>query len=412
MTTDIKFACSSCGQRMLVEAEAAGLAIDCPYCATQVTIPKLGALHDREYPAPTAPQREGLRTTSAPRGDAPAKDEYLDPELATLRQELLEASIQATRLEGELTDARAAAEKLRGELKTAAKEKRDLVKKLTAHEAQLAEGQAALAALRTENHTLTARLAALELEREKLATDLRARELELTAERDSHATTQSDRLATARQLEALKTRASQLETDLASARADLAAAQKKQAKLAAAEGELAAARRQLTQRGEELATRQRDLAKAREEIAALQRSLTENSAGQELLATRDELATTRQQRDSLTAQARQLTADLAAVEAARRERDEQLKALRAELDEARRRAEATGEVRLRQDNEVLRGIIARQNTELEQRHVQIVRLKRARFGVRLAYAAFAIALLGLAVWAVKVVPHFGALLKF
>jgi chromosome segregation ATPase len=390
---------------MLVEAEAAGMAIDCPYCATSVTIPTLGAIHDRAYSAPAAPPREGRRTTPAPRGEASVRDDFLDPELATLRQELIEASVQSTRLEGELADARAATEKLRGELKTAGKEQRALAKKLAACEAQLAEGQTALAALRTENHTLTARLAALELEREKLATDLRAREVELAAERDSHATTQSDRLAAARELETLKTRTARLETDLASARADLAAAEKTQANLATAERELSAARGRITQL-------ESDLAQARAETASLQRSLAENSAGQELLAARAALTATGQERDSLKAQAGQLTADLAAAEAARRERDEQIRALRADLDEARRRAEATGEVRLRQDNEVLRGIIARQNAELEQRHIQIVRLKRARFGVRLAYAGFALALLGLAAWAVKVVPQFGALLKF
>jgi hypothetical protein len=44
--------------------------------------------------------------------------------------------------------------------------------------------------------------------------------------------------------------------------------------------------------------------------------------------------------------------------------------------------------------------------------MQVARLKRARFGVRLAYAGFAIALVGIAAWAIKVVPQLGSLLKF
>jgi hypothetical protein len=82
--------------------------------------------------------------------------------------------------------------------------------------------------------------------------------------------------------------------------------------------------------------------------------------------------------------------------------------------EARRRAEAASEARLRQDNEVLRGIIARQNSELEQKHAQLVRLKRARLGVRLAYASFALGLVLVAAWAIRTVPglQLSSFLKF
>ncbi|HET6409378.1 MAG TPA: hypothetical protein VFG14_15935, partial [Chthoniobacteraceae bacterium] len=60
--------------------------------------------------------------------------------------------------------------------------------------------------------------------------------------------------------------------------------------------------------------------------------------------------------------------------------------------------------------EVLRGIIARQNAELEQKHVQLVRLKRARLGVQFAYLLFAIALAAIVIWAVKTVPKLNNLL--
>jgi chromosome segregation ATPase len=407
-TTDIKFACSSCGQRMLVDAEAAGMAVDCPHCAASMTIPKLGALHDRQYPNSPTRKRDSLLSgvgPSAPRESAPAKDDFIDPELTTLRQELLEASVQATRLESELADARTEADKLRHEFKTATKDQRDRTKKAT-------ETQRALDTLRAEKEAMAARLANVEAERDQAAANLRVRELELNDERAQHVITQGDRTTTARELEALKATAAQLETNLVTARAGVAAGEKAAQKLAVTERELSDTRNRFARTEADLNARQIDLAKANDEVASLRRSLAENTVGKELIATREELAATGKERDNFAAQARQLTSDLAKTEAARAERDDQIKSLRSELDEARRRAEAAGEVRLRQDNEVLRGIIARQNSELEQKHVHLARLKRARFGVRLAYAGFAIALVGIAAWAIKVVPQLGTLLKF
>src|SRR4029079_2819959 len=117
-----------------------------------------------------------------------------------------------------------------------------------------------------------------------------------------------------------------------------------------------------------------------------------NAAGRDLMMARDQLAEVTKERDRLSGEVRHLSDDLQSVTKAKGDRDEQIKTLSRELDEARRRAEAASEARLRQDNEVLRGIIARQNSELEQKHAQLVRLKRARLGVRLAYASFALGL--------------------
>ena len=82
--------------------------------------------------------------------------------------------------------------------------------------------------------------------------------------------------------------------------------------------------------------------------------------------------------------------------------------IRDRLDTARRTVSAASDVKLQNDNEVLRGIIARQNSELEQRRTQLVRLKRDRLGVQFAYAAFALALVGIAIWAVKMIPKLKA----
>jgi ribosomal protein S27E len=40
---DIFFACRNCNQRLVIAAEAAGMAIDCPHCGAGVTVPSGGA---------------------------------------------------------------------------------------------------------------------------------------------------------------------------------------------------------------------------------------------------------------------------------------------------------------------------------------------------------------------------------
>src|SRR5215208_6204927 len=106
MITDIKFECTSCGQKMLVDAEAAGLNADCPSCGCHVSIPKVRAMNDRDYaPAKAGRKREGARNTAAAIGkglhrhNGSDSTAFSDPELSDLRQELLDASVQTSELE-------------------------------------------------------------------------------------------------------------------------------------------------------------------------------------------------------------------------------------------------------------------------------------------------------------------------
>jgi cell division septal protein FtsQ len=57
------------------------------------------------------------------------------------------------------------------------------------------------------------------------------------------------------------------------------------------------------------------------------------------------------------------------------------------------------------DNEVLRGIVARQNTELAQRSGEIYRFKRARLGLKIVYGVFAVGVLGVVAFAIKILPQ-------
>jgi chromosome segregation ATPase/DNA-directed RNA polymerase subunit RPC12/RpoP len=104
-STEIKFECEDCGQRILVDAAAAGMNLDCPSCRATVLVPKSEA----EFAAKR--HRDGPRRASgaAPkRAKSDAADRtFADPEISSLRQELVEASTQITHAEGELDDLRA-----------------------------------------------------------------------------------------------------------------------------------------------------------------------------------------------------------------------------------------------------------------------------------------------------------------
>src|SRR5437868_6325984 len=100
MITDIRFECTSCGQKMLVDAQAAGMHADCPSCGCHVPIPKVRAMNDREYAPKASRKREASRNVAAvvgngsPRHEEVANDTFSDPEMTDLRQELLDASVQ------------------------------------------------------------------------------------------------------------------------------------------------------------------------------------------------------------------------------------------------------------------------------------------------------------------------------
>ena len=111
-----------------------------------------------------------------------------------------------------------------------------------------------------------------------------------------------------------------------------------------------------------------------------------------------------EERASLSKTAEQLTADLAASTTERKRLDDLLGEMRRRMEEATRRADAGSDEKLQHDNSVLRGIVARQNTELEIRHRDIVRLRRKRFGLQIVYALFALGLLALGYWAMQVLP--------
>gem|GEM_PF-5900244 len=431
---------------MVVEEAAGGLATECPSCRASIVIPGTVSLHDRSYE--TEPNRSRLTIANGVTKDraTPDGEESSQPEAAAaaaLRHEVLEATRQISRLEAQLTAATAAAEVANGELEKVKAERRKvrdelvqlkkdlatreeelatagkaqqeaesraltLAEELTKVEGQYATMQEELALWQTETETLSnqrnellPRLEAAEQQAAQATTTLQTTEAARHDLEMRCASLQTERTATQAELQTLEARLSDTALHLAAAEAhDKLTGEK----LQTASTELEATKKQLShvdETAKSLAICLEELKKDRDE---LRRSLSEDTTGKDLVETRGQLQTTEKDRDRLQAETQRLAHELETTRKGRQQIDEQLKSLTRELDEARRRAEAASEVRLRQDNEVLRGIIARQNSDLEQKHVQLVRLKRARLGVRLAYAAFALALLGIAWWAMKTVP--------
>lgn len=426
MITDIKFDCTHCGQRMVVDSSAEGLETECPHCSTGITIPRRVSIHD----AAATPIQQTGNGTFAHHHDA--ERSVADPEVSALRQELTEASLQLSQLENELVGV----EQLKKEKRKLRDDLVRLKKDLTGKEADLAavlaareesesraialaselnrlEGeltleqergiklQADVDAFAAERADVLPRLESAEREAESIKLTLLERDVELQDLRTNLTDTQAARTTALREIQTLELRITDLEAKLSSASSTGAQTTEK---LGAATQELAAKNKRLKEveaSAKSLTAKVKELTKDRD---ALSKSLSKNTAGKDLVIAREELSVTTKERDRLGLEVERLNAEIDSAREKHRALEGELKSSLRELDEARRRAEAASEERLRQDNEVLRGIIARQNSELEQRHVQIVRLKRAQLGVRLAYAAFGIGLLAIAMWAMKTVP--------
>jgi len=415
--TDIKFDCAHCGQKMVVDSSAAGLATDCPQCSASITIPRRASLHDA---APMPPTR---RKNGNGHGNGhSSKAKPAEPEAVAPRQELAETDVQISRSDdghaAEIEKLKKDKRKLRDDLVHMKKEVAELhdaerralalAGEINRIEAELTHEQEQTARLRAEVDAYVAertdllpRLETAEAEVVQLRESLRVSEAELQQTRTNLSDTQADRTKALRDIQDLEARLADLSAEMASLRTSAA---QTEAKLKEIAEELKETKKKLYDTDEAAKSLAICVAELEKERDALKKSLSQDTTGKDLVTAREQLGETTKERDRLTLQVERLNGEIEVGGQRQRKLDEDLKSALRELDEARRRAEAASELRLRQDNEVLRGIIARQNTELEQRHAMIVKLKRAQFGTRLAYAGFGIALLAIALWAMKTVP--------
>ena len=372
-SAEITFECSQCGQRISVDSSGAGLSAECPTCQHPLVIPTFSSLHDRSYgeAAAHAERRTALTNDAAESSVAELQD--LRDELAEARQRgdaagraHAHADKESARLQQQLGEARMVISQLTVQL-AAADENRAQWEQAFAHTAEQAHGyEAQLTARETD---FTAALAAARAETGTLAGELAALRTELE---DTHA----------------------------AFRATTAAAEEKRAEM----------HRALESAEAEHLTLIVRLAGLRVEAETLRSDLAEIHTGRELLALRDRFNTLETEHQSSAVALARSTAEVEAVTASAEKFRADLTEARARGADAERRADAASESALKRDNEVLRGIIERQNTVGEERYAELRRLRRQRLTLRLLYAGIALGVIGCVALAIDYLP--GAVQRF
>jgi len=350
-STDIKFECTQCGQRMLVEKSAAGQRADCPMCGNPVLVPHV------HPPAEVTKGEAAVEEPVAP-PQAVGELEEARAEIARLQALFKKAVDECERLTANATPVQAEIKSFqsdRQQLKVDAAQARLAATTAEAHVAQLADGLAAaqqeLAVLRSDAETeitaLNERLSAAE-------TRVATREREMRESKGEHT-------------EALRS--------LARTRAEFA-------KVNSEAGGLRS----------EVEVLQQEFQAVTQGLAVSQEQLRETQARLEIVTGEHRQAGT--ERDEWRQQAEGFRRDLAALDTGRDLIE--LRARHQELQQKHQSLETTLAERTeaaKKDNDVLRGIVDRQNTTLAICHSDLRRLRRARFALRLVYGLFTLGLL-------------------
>jgi chromosome segregation ATPase len=362
---DIKFECSQCGQRIVVERSGVGFTVDCPGCRRPVQVPhhdtfsESGGTEMRPAAAvePAVAHPEPTGTNSAPVDD-----------LEQARAEIARQNALFKRAVEECERLKANATHVQAELKSFQADRQQLKADLaqTRHAAQTAEA---------DSSELTVALAAVQQENAELRSQMAA---------EIHGL--QDRLAAYEQaLNERDTQLGQAIRTVTKARSDLSASV---VEVGGVRSELQAHQQGLQSTGQQLHAAK----------AELQETLSHYQALSE------EHQTTTQQRDEWKERAEGLERDLLAIDTGRdllelRERFKKLEqdhaALGTKLADHTEQAE--------KNSNALKGIVERQNATLGDYHSELRRLRRARLGVRMMYALFLLGLLALGWFAYKTI---------
>lgn len=451
-SSEIKFECSQCGQSILVDISGAGVHTNCPTCDNPLIVPSPSALHDREYgkSAASSAGRAGfsredaahaaaeVRELHEARAEALRRGEEAAQVLAEARQESARLEQRAATAEAQHADARAklsdfgarlaAVEENRAqweqafaqtteqasaagtqmaareaELRAARDEARNesagLERRATAAEAQLADARTIITdlgarlAVAEENRAHWEQAFAQTTEQASAAgTQMAARESELNAAH-AEARGEIDALTAAHTAECTALR-SQIESAQTEAHAAAIVADEK----------LAA-----TQRALETAESARDsiagrAAALRTEADTLRADLSEIHTGRELISLRDRFQALDTEHQRAIAALARSTAEVQMLTLSSEKIRAELIETRNRAADAEHRADAASETALKRDNDVLRGIIERQNSVGEERYAELRKLRRARLTLRILYALVILALIGFAFIAIDYLP--------
>jgi chromosome segregation ATPase len=396
---DIKFACSHCGQHIVVERSAAGLNGTCPVCHNPVVVPQPDGAG------------EEIRLTEKARHESTRDDarwQRMDLEEARMeivRQHNLfkKAVEECERLNANATHIQAESKRFQADRQLLKADLAQARQAASAGEARAAEVGAALIAAQHENNELRARieneLAVLHERLGATATQLDLRETELQESRSENSQVVQALAQGQAELAALDAEVVGLRKDLASYRQD---AETTAQHLASTAQQLKETQGHLETTSESLRQSNHERDDWRHQAETLRSDLSSIDSGRELLDLREKFGsleqTCKSAETALAARTEEAARSASAVETLRAE----LKESRRLHAEAERRADANSESQMKKDNEVLRGIVDRQNSTLAVQHADLRQMRRARFGVRLVYALLFLGLLALAILALMV----------
>jgi predicted nucleic acid-binding Zn-ribbon protein len=432
---DIRFKCTECGQHLVVESAGVGLTADCPICNTTVTVPKRSS-------RPAASEPELARSNDAHESFSPGASlsPYADPREDELRDELIDASLLNGRLQRELERMESEFSKAQLQLKAATEEcerlnasathtqvelksfqsDRQQVKaelaafrqRLATAEMQLAARERELAQARAHNGEWEARAFTLQaafdeacVARDQIAESLQFGNERLANTNHEVASLQAHLSGAQEEIERLNAVSAELTRQLEQTREPLLEAVALKAKLARTEDECIEALEKLQSAEQTCKSLSVCCEELQRESESLRQDLKQSPTGTELVGLRASFKSTLAERDTALARLSLLEAEVQALKATELKQLAEVEEARKERAEALRKLEEASESRYVKDNEVLRGIVARQNTELAQRSGEIYRFKRARLGLKIVYGVFAVGVLGVVAFAIKILPQ-------
>ncbi|HYR57101.1 MAG TPA: hypothetical protein VEO95_00670 [Chthoniobacteraceae bacterium] len=343
----------------------------------------------------------------------------LDAKIAAKKKALDKANRQGDEWQAAIGEWKSKTEAAEAALTEARKLAEEREAKIKSTELALQESQESVASFELKATSLEQVLANVHAQREQLASELAKTHPEIA---DAHS--QISELQN--ELHAAHSRTAEVETTLNAARENGVRLENERADL---KGQLDEARAELQymaelkaklvqtaaelyEQGEKLrlaedsiqtlTTRGED---SRRENDSLRRDLAESFTGREMIEVRGQVEAACAERDRNAERIASLEADLCAFGGTEAALRADLKRALQERDDAVAKADGLAGARLATDNEVLRGIVARLNAEITQRTGEIHRLKRARFGLKLAYVLFGVGFLAVLAFALKVLPH-------
>ena len=340
---EITFDCSKCGQHLSVDASGAGNAVNCPVCREPLIVPQEDVL-----------ARIAAITYASPGYDAPGIRPYerapdeIDCEASALREQLADTARLRCRMERDLVAARTELESVQAQLRRATEENIRLL--------------SSLEHLQADNRGLEKSRSALLTQCEELRSAAAAKDAGL-----------AERAETLRELQW--------------------ALEKSEKRYLAVTQELT----HLQEKVKPLQERSSFVEALESELVTLRKDFAASAEAQECNRLRARAEAADEKRRLQTRELESLQAELEELRV-------ELNSSRERCTSAEQRAEQLSIAKVQRDNEVLRELLGRQKAELENCYRELKRFRRSELGLQLVYALFILGLLGVAVFAVQVLP--------